>query len=331
MIPPLRFKPIFQERVWGGRRLEALFGKVLPPDTLIGESWEICDRPGRSVVSSHVDGGPFHGWELRRLMESHGDAILGGMPAREGRFPWLCKLLDARDDLSLQVHPPAPVARGLGGESKTEMWYVAEASAGARVYAGLRRGVDRASFERAIVDGTVAGCVHTLGVGAGDVLFVPSGRVHALGGGQVVYEIQENSDTTYRVFDWNRKGLDGRPRELHVPESLASIDFRDLEPALVSSGYVGVGRLERRCLVRADVFAIDHCRCGAGVETRLSGGPLRVLAVTDGSLTLSGGTTLLEVRAGEFVLVPACGGPVEVRGMTSAGAGWLEVTDPRAK
>ena len=168
-------------------------------------------------------------------------------------FPVLIKVLDCRDDLSIQVHPPAAVAPSLGGEPKTEMWFVADAAPGARIYAGVRSGVTRGEFEAALGDGTVATCVHQLSPRPGDSLFVPSGRIHALGAGLVVFEIQQNSDTTYRVFDWNRAGLDGRPRALHIRESLASIDFTDVEPAL--GGNTGV-------LAECEDFRVTRARTG---------------------------------------------------------------------
>ena len=139
-------------------------------------------------------------------------------PAADGRFPLLCKILDAREKLSLQVHPPARV-RHLG-DPKTEMWYIADAAAGAELFVGLQRGITRAAFERAIHAGRVAECFHRIPVQAGDTMFLPSGRVHAIGAGLVIFEIQQNSDTTFRVYDWDRVGLDGKPRELHVAESL---------------------------------------------------------------------------------------------------------------
>src|SRR5208283_4935377 len=153
-------------------------------------------------------------------------------PANENRFPLLCKILDAREKLSLQVHPPASRAAELGGDPKTEMWYIADAAPDAELYAGFKRGVTRAQFEKKIRTGDVAGCFHRIKVRKGDAMFLPSGRVHAIGAGLVIFEIQQNSDTTYRVFDWNRTGLDGQSRELHVAQSIASIDFNDFEPAL---------------------------------------------------------------------------------------------------
>ncbi len=229
----LRFTPLYQTRVWGGRALETLFGRTLPDDQPYGESWELVDR---DAAQSVVADGPLAGTPLHTLWESHRHEVFGEAVRRPdaSKFPVLIKILDCRDDLSIQVHPPAAVAPSLGGEPKTEMWFVADAQTDARIYAGLRAGVTREGFERALGDGTVAGCVHRLRPRRGDSLFVPSGRVHALGAGLVVFEIQQNSDTTYRVFDWNRAGLDGQPRALHVRESLASIDFTDFEPSMRS-------------------------------------------------------------------------------------------------
>jgi mannose-6-phosphate isomerase len=203
---PFVFTPIFKERVWGGRNLERLYQKKLPPGVPIGESWEISDRPGDESV---IANGPLAGKDLRWLMEHHTGELLGAGKEKLDRFPLLAKILDAQDKLSLQVHPPAGIAPQLGGEPKTEMWYFAETTPEADVFAGLKRGATRAEFERKIEDGTVAECFHRLPVQKGDCMFLHSGRVHALGAGSVVFEIQQNSDTTYRVYDWHRVGLDG--------------------------------------------------------------------------------------------------------------------------
>jgi mannose-6-phosphate isomerase len=215
----LHFTPIYQTRVWGGRRLETIFHRTLPDDQPYGESWELVDRADAQSV---VVAGPWAGTTLHTLWREHRSAVFGdgGRQPDAERFPVLIKILDCRDDLSIQVHPPADVARRFGGEPKTEMWFVAHADAGASLYAGLARGVTREAFEHALGNGTLADCVHSLHPRTGDSLFVPSGRVHALGGGLVVFEIQQNSDTTYRVFDWNRVGLDGKPRTLHVEDSM---------------------------------------------------------------------------------------------------------------
>lgn len=304
MLYPLTFQPIFKDRIWGGRELERLYAKKLPGTAPIGESWEISDRPGDASV---VTNGPLAGTNLRTLMEQHSREILGSAaPAAAGRFPLLCKILDAREKLSLQVHPPADRAAALKGEPKTEMWYIADAAPGASLYVGLRAGVTRAQFEQKIQDGSVAECFHRIPVQAGDTMFLPSGRVHAIGDGLVIFEIQQNSDTTYRVFDWNRVGLDGQPRELHVGPSLASIDFADFEPALVATPFVESAGLRRRSLVQDPLFHVELCQLPAHATAPLAPQKLQIIAVTKGSATVTGGTGSATLTAGQFALIPAC-------------------------
>lgn len=322
---PITFQPLFKERVWGGRRLADLFGKSLNGSGAIGESWEITDRPeGVSVISN----GPCSGKDLRWLMETHGAEVLGRPVLPQERFPWLAKILDARDDLSLQVHPPASKAAALGGEPKTEMWYFATADPGAKIYVGLNPGVTRTEFLQRVTDGSVAQCFHVETPRAGDVMFVPSGRVHALGGGSVVFEIQQNSDTTYRVFDWNRSGLDGRPRTLHLEPSMASIDFNDFAPGLVRTPWTREQGVNRRPLVRHAVFQIDEWElplAGAVPDGRPPG-TCAVVAVVRGGLRVQGGGEIVEASAGCFVLLPAALDPTTLE--TVAGTTLLHVTLP---
>ncbi|MEM1442617.1 MAG: type I phosphomannose isomerase catalytic subunit, partial [Verrucomicrobiota bacterium] len=206
----LRFSPIYQTRVWGGRVLESRFGRDLPRDGKpYGESWEVS---AREEADSEVEGGPLAGKTLRELWK---DAPLKsqifGTKAPDGdRFPLLCKILDARDKLSIQVHPPSSVADELGGEPKTEVWYIAYAEPGAELYVGVEPGVDENSFRSSLEEGTAETAVHAIPVVTGQHIFIPSGRLHAIGAGLLIYEIQQNSDTTYRVYDWNRIGLDGK-------------------------------------------------------------------------------------------------------------------------
>jgi mannose-6-phosphate isomerase len=231
-MEPITFKPLYMQRVWGGRELERVYGRALPDPMLpFGESWEIVDREKEQSV---VDHGPLAGTPLHHLWCDHREEIFGSGYGSGGhpRFPILIKVLDARDDLSIQVHPPPHLAARLGGEPKTEMWFIADCDPGAKLYVGLKHGVNRADFEQAIARGTVADCVHAIRPKPGESIFIPSGRLHAIGAGFLIHEIQQNSDTTYRVFDWNRLGLDGKARELHVAESLASIDFDDFEPTM---------------------------------------------------------------------------------------------------
>ena len=229
-MEPITFIPLYMERVWGGRELETTYQRDLPhPTRPFGESWEIVDREDAQSIA---DQGPYAGSSLHDLWKNQRDEIFGNDLPEHDRFPILIKILDARDDLSLQVHPPAELATHLGGEPKTEMWFIADCDPGSKLYVGLKEGVTRADFEQAIADGTTADLVHAIEPQPGESIFIPSGRLHAIGAGLLSHEIQQNSDTTYRVFDWNRLGLDGEPRDLHVEQSLASIDFIDFEPTM---------------------------------------------------------------------------------------------------
>jgi mannose-6-phosphate isomerase len=317
VLYPLTFQPIFQERVWGGREIERLYGKKLPAGAPIGESWEICDRPGNVSV---IDNGPLAGKDLRWLMENHATELLGkAKPAAGIRFPLLCKILDAREKLSLQVHPPANKAAELGGEPKTEAWFIADAVPGAELYVGLKRGVTRTIFEQKIRDGSVAECFHRLPAKAGDAMFLPSGRVHAIGAGLVIFEIQQNSDTTYRVFDWNRVGLDGKPRELHVPESLASIDFNDFEPGLVESKFRDAPTYKSRRLSGDPLFLVTELKdLTAKFKMEGSQKPV-ILTVIEGAASITDPASKIsfDLKPGLFCLVPACLKAVEIKPVPS--------------
>jgi mannose-6-phosphate isomerase len=229
VLSATRLRANFHGAIWGGRRLETLFGKNLPPAVRIGESWEVVDR---EEAQSVVHAGPLRGKTLHALWMEHRQEVFGDVE-ESPRFPILIKLLDAEEKLSLQVHPPARVAAELGGEPKTEFWYIAAASPGAELYVGMRADSSREAFEEAIASGNAEEHVHRVPVKTGDGMFLPSGRVHAIGAGNVIVEVQQNSDTTYRVFDWNRTDDSGKPRTLHVDESLRCIDFDDCEPSLI--------------------------------------------------------------------------------------------------
>jgi mannose-6-phosphate isomerase len=224
----LEFIPIYMPRVWGGRGLETKLGRSLPEHTPIGESWEIVDRP---EAQSTVACGPLAGKTIREILERSAAEILGPGSDPSKPFPILVKWLDCQARLSLQVHPPAEIAAALGGEAKTENWYVADTTPGASLIVGLKKNVTREQFETELAASTAENCVHRFPVKVGDSILVESGRLHAIDAGNLILEIQQNSDTTYRVYDWGRVGLDGAPRQLHVAESLKSIDFNDFEPA----------------------------------------------------------------------------------------------------
>ena len=276
------------ERMWGGRGLNTEFGKKLPANVRIGESWEIVDRP---EAQSLVRDGPIRGRTLHQLWMEDREEIFGDAPDT-ARFPLIAKLIDAREKLSLQVHPSSGVAKALGGETKDELWYVLDAVPDAQIYAGLRRGVTREQFEAALENSSVAELVHRISVKDGDAISMPSGRLHTMGHGILVAEIQQNSDTTYRVFDWNRVGTDGKPRRLHVSEAMQSIDFTDIEPSLIQSS--------GETLVRDSVFVVDKWDLISEREAAPPG-KFAIFLCLDGEINCAG----LKFKPGDFFLIPA--------------------------
>jgi mannose-6-phosphate isomerase len=302
LTAPIIFEPIFMDRVWGGRRMETHFGKRLPTHGRIGESWELVDREeAQSVV--HND--PLRGKTLHELWTEHRPAIFGERIAPSARFPLLFKLLDAQERLSVQVHPPADIAPSLNGEPKTEMWYILDNYGDGDIFAGLKPGVTRESFEQALRAGSVQETVHRVPVAPGDCIFIPSGRIHAIGAGNVIVEVQQNSDTTYRVFDWNRIGLDGKSRQLHIEESLQSIDFTDFEPKLQNP--------DGDHLVDCPYFRIEKWTLDAPREAAAEG-DFAIFTVLTGTVTMGGH----EFQPGDFFLVPAA---LEERTLHAGAAG----------
>jgi mannose-6-phosphate isomerase len=294
MTSVLQFKPIYQERVWGGRELEKFLGRRLPGTTPIGESWEIVDR---TEAQSVITDGKWAGKTLREAIAADAE-IMGPNWPQDRPFPILVKWLDCRDRLSVQVHPPASIAKKLGGEPKTENWYFAHVDAGAAVYAGLKPDVTRETFERAIAAGTVDQQLESLPVKVGDSLLIHSGTMHAIDAGNVILEIQQNSDTTYRVYDWGRVGLDGKPRALHVEQSLACLDANTSpEPKLLHTAGV---------LVDCEEFRITKHELKAGETLSFRGGEEpRILSVTKGAVSGHGsnlvtGDNVLLTFAGDY-------------------------------
>ncbi|MCZ7647345.1 MAG: class I mannose-6-phosphate isomerase [Planctomycetota bacterium] len=309
---PLHLKPVLMEKVWGGNRLGTLYGKPCPPGGKIGESWELTDR---AEAQSRVAGGRFDGRTLQDLREAEGAALLG--PAlfarRPPRFPLLVKFVDAGDDLSVQVHPDDAGAKrfGIPDRGKTECWVVVHADPGARIQRGLQPGVTREGFERALASGKLEEVLHYFAPRAGDVIAIPPGSIHAICAGVVVAEIQQNSDVTLRVFDYNRLGLDGKPRALHVRESLETIAFGgdfgsyfegEMRTETVRATPAARGALKTEALLKGKYFDLVRVAAPAGsrgtIETAAAP---KVLLFLDGRGALNG----REVAAGQTVLLPA--------------------------
>ncbi len=298
-MPTVRFEAIYQQRVWGGRKLADALGRTLPEaDVPYGEAWEIVDRP---EANSSISGGPHIGKTLREALQADAAALMGPGWDAAKPFPLLVKWLDCRERLSLQVHPPASVAPSLGGEPKTENWFIAQAEADASLIVGLRQGVDRDAFEKALQAEELERCLHRFPVRAGQSIFVPSGRLHAIDAGNLILEIQQNSDTTYRVYDWGRVGLDGQPRQLHLEQSMQSIDWDDAEPEPITTG------TGETILADCPHFRLRYQLIGPGMglEFPASEQPF-LLSIIDGRLKdVDTGESL---QRGENVLVPFADG-----------------------
>jgi mannose-6-phosphate isomerase len=314
-MEPIIFQPYLRPMVWGGRRLGELFNKPLPAEGTFGESWEISAHPHHV---SRVDEGAFRGESITNLCAAHSRALFGAQVPAGGRFPLLIKLLDCRDLLSIQVHPNDEQARRLAGEQfgKTEAWVVLDVQPGGRIYAGLKPGVTRAVLERHLEDGTVDLCLHAFTPAPGDCVFLPAGTVHAVGGGVVLAEVQQSSDATFRLYDWNRLGSDGKPRPLHVGESLESIDW-GAGPVSPVAGRPISGLpegIQGERLIHCSYFAIDRYTIG-GPLVLPEFGRLSIWLVAAGATVLEGegGPYRRAFRRGETVLVPAAAGRLSWR------------------
>ncbi len=307
MQEPLRFRPLFKEYVWGGRRLGSVLGKPIGDGDRYAESWEIVDHGAdQSVVAE----GPFAGKTLHKLVTDHGQSLLGRHhPQRQ--FPLLLKFLDAQLTLSVQVHPNDEQAAKLTPPDlgKTEAWIVLAAEPGSTIYAGLKPGVDRAQLERALAAGTCDTCLHQFEPRVGDCIFLEAGTVHALGEGILIAEIQQASNTTFRLFDWNRLERDGKPRPLHIQESLDTINYRRGPVAPQVPQPTDRPNVER--LVDCDKFVLDRWRFDA---PQACGGDERchIVAVLDGVVSVKQQT----LQRGQSLLIPAscADAPIEPQG-----------------
>lgn len=303
---PLLLTPLYRQYVWGGRRFETSLGRTLPPGADFAESWELVDR---GTDQSIVAAGPLAGLSLGQLVRERGRELLGRHAPRAA-FPLLFKFLDACRDLSVQVHPDDARAALLSPPDlgKTEAWYVIDAAVGSRIYAGLRSGVDRETLAAALRAGRCEEVMHSFEPRAGDCIFIPAGTVHAIGAGLVVAEIQESSDVTYRLYDWNRVGVDGRSRPLHIEAGLEAVTrFGPVEPvspqATAAPGEIPGGAAARR-LVTCDYFLFDDVR-PAGEWAVGGDDACHFLAVLSGELRLDPHWQLPRLTKGTCVLLPA--------------------------
>jgi mannose-6-phosphate isomerase len=334
---PLKFHPRLVEKIWGGRKIETVLGKPLPPDKPIGESWEIYDFPPGVVeesdgwVSATVANGPLNGRSLHWIIqefgrELHGDVALTGP---HGQFPLLVKYLDAREDLSVQVHPDERYAAAHPeAHLKTEAWYIVQADEGSKIYKGLAPGTTREQLRHAVEQGTVEQLLKTIPAKPDRCVYLPSGTVHALGAGSLVAEVQTPSDTTFRLYDFNRiDPATGRPRQLHVEQALECINYANNEPpqrrSHVGSYFTTVTRL-----VTSPYFKLEKVRMTEGFEEAVPYDQPVVWMMLQGEAQIAVKDLPEPVRftRGDTLLLPAAmNGPVI---KTLSDCVWLEVTFP---
>ncbi|MCR4818001.1 MAG: class I mannose-6-phosphate isomerase [Fretibacterium sp.] len=303
-MQPFRLKSVCKDYLWGGEQLKA-WGKGENLDR-VAESWELAAHPdGESTVLD----GPFAGWPLSRLALKHPEAVLPGFQPGSN-FPLMVKLIDAKQSLSIQVHPDNEyAARMEGGQGKTEMWYVLDHTPGAFLYLGFEKKIGREELANAISEGMLTGLLRRFDVRRGDSFFIPAGTIHAIGGGILLVEIQENSNITYRVFDYNRLGTDGKPRSLHVEKALAVVRREPPNPAPPGAKApcaVQGGTLE--VMVRCPQFRAGILRLDGRWESAPGKGFLSLLCLK-GSAVLSHEGVSLEAERGTSLFVPADAGP----------------------
>ena len=306
---PLRFEPILKKLVWGGRRLGDVLGKPIGEGAQHAESWEVSDHRADVSVVAH---GPLAGSTLRDLLRERHDELIGLALGRRDQFPLLIKFIDAQQTLSVQVHPDDDLGRRLANDNgKTETWIVVDAEPGSLIYAGLKAGVTRAMFAEAIESGEVEPLLHRFPAKPGDCILIPAGIVHAIGAGVMIAEIQQMSDATFRVFDWNRMGVDGKPRQLHVAEALESTDFDagPVDPLRPAPEPIPGGSRER--LSSSPFFALERLRLTGPARV---GRDDRFTIVMDlgGSVEVRDGESVHPLRFGETLLLPAAVGECEV-------------------
>jgi mannose-6-phosphate isomerase len=312
LLYPLRFEPIYQYRLWGGRRLADLLGAPLPSDGPIGEAWVLSDRDDHPSL---VADGPLKGRTLGQLMKQFPEQMLGQLAGRFPRFPLLLKFLDAREMLSVQVHPTKANSNLLpaGETAKTEAWVVLEAGTRSRIYAGLRPGATAANLRQALTNGSVAGDLAWFTPQPGDAVFLKAGTVHSLGGDLVVFEIQQNSDVTFRLYDWNHvDAKTGQPRVLQVDKAIACIDFAEGPVCRVTPVMESSTPVEREKLFDCEYFRLWRVRGRSPFAVSVAGRP-RVMVCIGGAGELEHADARFAFTKGDVFLLPAAIGQCTVR------------------
>ena len=312
---PIKLKPAFKDYLWGGTRLRDDFGKDCDFDK-IAESWELsCHKDGNSVVAD----GEFAGLTLAQYIEKEGKSVLGTNCERFEDFPILIKLIDAKDNLSVQVHPNNEYAQRVEGEyGKTEMWYVVDCDEGASLLYGFKHNITKEEFRERIENNTLLEVTNSVPVKKGDVFFIEAGTLHAIGKGILIAEIQQNSNTTYRIYDYGRVGADGKPRQLHIDKA---VDVTNLCPAkpYPQSEPVDMGGWTKKRLAKCEYFTVDVINVDTSAALEADKSSFVNILVLDGGCVLSSeGNDAVELKKGDSVFIPAGLGKFELTGKCSA-------------
>lgn len=312
---PIKLKPAFKDYLWGGTRLRDDFGKDCDFDK-IAESWELsCHKDGNSVVAD----GEFAGLTLAQYIEKEGKSVLGTNCERFENFPILIKLIDAKDNLSVQVHPNNEYAQRVEGEyGKTEMWYVVDCDEGASLLYGFKHNITKEEFRERIENNTLLEVTNSVPVKKGDVFFIEAGTLHAIGKGILIAEIQQNSNTTYRIYDYGRVGADGKPRQLHIDKA---VDVTNLCPAkpYPQSEPVDMGGWTKKRLAKCEYFTVDVINVDTSAALEADKSSFVNILVLDGGCVLSSeGNDAVELKKGDSVFIPAGLGKFELTGKCSA-------------
>ena len=316
---PLKFQPIFKERLWGGNKLRTVLEKEADGDT-VGESWELSGVPGDATT---LVNGPYAGKTLPELIGEFPGEVLGNeVLERFGEeFPILIKFIDARLDLSIQLHPGDELARTRHNSfGKTEMWYILDADPGAELIVGFREDVSRERYQQALEGGTLTDLLHYQSVSTGDAFFINSGKIHAIGGGILLAEIQQSSDVTYRVYDFNRRDAQGKLRELHTDLALDAIDYRRRDDFVLD--YSRQPNTSNS-LARSPYFNTDYLKLDRDRDLQFDGKSFTVFMCLSGTATLVAGGVAEEFRAGETLMLPAA---VHKARLATNGCELLQVT-----
>ncbi|MBR5151910.1 MAG: class I mannose-6-phosphate isomerase [Clostridia bacterium] len=302
---PVKLNPVFKDYLWGGTKLKTEFKKKTDLD-IVAESWELsAHKDGQSTII----GGEFDGLTLMEFMDACGKETLGSKAAAFDYFPILIKLIDAKNDLSVQVHPDDAYALKVEGEyGKTEMWYVLDCEKDAALYYGFSKEITEEEYRQAIANNTLTDCLNRVPVSKGDVFFIPAGTVHAIGAGILICEIQQNSNTTYRVYDYNRKDKNGNTRELHVEKAIA---VSDLKPAPKREP---IADGERSVLASCSYFTVERLRVNGTIELNVDKTSFQSLMVTEGAGELLFDGETLSISKGDSVLIPAIDATYQING-----------------